>query len=226
MAIIKPQTASRSLRAFQLATFAAGIVAVAVVVYLALALVKEQSDQTKAPRTAAESALFDARAQLSKNPRDLSARLNLAKVYIGIGQYDTALSTLKIALGLDKNNEEAQYLTGLAYFEMGDNNKALDSLIKASKVKGAFAEQLTLVWQQMGDTYVKMGRYRDAVQAYNTALSYKPEAADVVFKLAQTFEKVGDTQAALKAYKGVLSFVPTDKQAQDAVKRLQTTEKR
>lgn len=224
MAIIIPRRAVRSLRVFQLATFAIGAIALIVALYLVRVVVSPE--RPLAPRTAAERVIFDAKDALKKDSRNIKARLDLGRVYIGIGQYESAISTLKIAVQLDRQNVEAFYLLGLAYHEKGEFDKALEHLSKAAKVKGAFAEQLAPVYQQMGKTYTGMGRNQEAVQSYRKALTYEPQDADVVFLLGQAYEKLGDRRAAIQAYKGVLEFLPDDKQAKEALEELQAAGKK
>lgn len=224
MAIIKPNTGILSLRALQFTAIIAGLATFVLLIYTIQVVIKPQLPPS--PRTAAEKALFDAKGEVARNPKNAKARLALARVYIGIGQYEKALASLRSALSLDKNNVEARYLTGVAYYEMGNYGEALSNLQKAASIKGAFAEQLAPIYEEIGKTYSAIGKSVNAVDAYKKALAYQPEAADIIFLLAQEYERLGDKQRAVKAYKGVLSYLPDDEKAAAALKRLQTNSKR
>lgn len=174
------------------------------------------------PRSAAERALFDAREAVEQNPQDVSARLDLARAYIGASQTENALSILRAVVEQEPGNIEAVHITGLAYAESGDSETAAVKLEEAAAVPDAFAEQYAAVYSDLGDVYTRMGRLEDAARSYEAALQRVPQAADIVFELAVTYENLGRAEDARVAYEGVLRYIPDHSGAIEAMTRIES----
>ncbi len=78
-----------------------------------------------------------------KDADDDYTYIRKAEVYLGLGEYDTALQAISDALAkprgklaLFKENHHAWYVRGLIYEDMGENEKALESYKRALEIYG------------------------------------------------------------------------------------------
>ena len=60
----------------------------------------------------------------------------------------------------------------------------------------------------LGIAYGKLGRYREAIEAYREALHLKPDNADAWAKLAIIYARSGNRSAALEAVKELRRYDP------------------
>ncbi len=201
------------------------VLALAVLVaagFIALSALQRGDDGT--PRTATERALVDARRAIEDNPRDVDARLQLARVYLGMGQTQTALRTLEAAQELAPDDIRVMHLLGLAHLEARDSTTALFYLEQAADLDDGFAEDYAAIWSDIGRARIAQDDLDGAASAYERALVYVPQAADIVFDLAVVYEQLGRVDEAIAAYEGVLRFVPDHEEAQAALARLNTSD--
>lgn len=202
------------------------LLAIAVVIaagFIVLSALEGPDDGT--PRTATERALVDARLAIEENPRDVEARLQLARVYIGMGQTQTAIRTLEAAQELAPDDLRVVHLLGLAHLEGGDAAAAMPFLEQAAEIEGGFAQDYAAIWSDIGRARRLQDDLEGALAAYERALVYVPQAADIVFELATVYERLGRTEEAITAYEGVLRFVPDHEGARAALSRLNSADR-
>jgi cytochrome c-type biogenesis protein CcmH/NrfG len=72
------------------------------------------------------------------------------------------------------------------------------------------------VWQLLGDTQFKLGRYRDAVTAYEHAVQLNPASADLQVGLATSLWSDGQKKEAGAAFERVIRQFPLHAAAYDA----------
>jgi tetratricopeptide (TPR) repeat protein len=187
-------------------------------VFVALAAREQVGDDT--PRTAAERALMDAKQAIEADPRDIDARLKLARVSIGMGMFEAAKSTLEAAAEIEPDNPKITHLLGLTALESGDADTALVHLETAVQVPGAFAQDYAVIWSDIARARLAKQDTPGAIEAYEEALRHMPQAADIVLSLAQLYESTGRTEDAVRAYEGVTKFMPENGEALEALNRL------
>lgn len=202
----------------RLLTYGLLVAVVAFGVFVLVSAVQRPLDGT--PRTAAERTLLDAQRAIEEDPRDVDARLRLARVYVGMGQLDSAMRTLDAAEQLEPENLAVVHMLGLTYLESGDPLTAIDYLERAAEMGGGFAEDYVGVWSDIARARSLQNDDVGAAAAYEKALVYAPQAADVIFDLAQTYERLGRTGEAVRAYEGVLQYLPEHPGAIEALDRL------
>lgn len=205
----------------RLMTVALAMVAIGAAAFTLYAIQQRQGDQT--PRTAAERALLDAKRAIEKDPRDVAARMQLARVYIGMGRTEEAKGVLLAAAQLENKNIQVAHLLGLAYLEAGEYEPAVRQLRAAAGMKDGFAEQYAAIHADIGRCYSLQEQWKQAAASYREAVGYAPEAADLVFELGTAYERLGKKKDAVKAYEGVLKFVPDHEGAQRALTALRST---
>ena len=101
---------------------------------------------------------------------------------------DEAETMIRRALQSEPNN--ASYLDSLGWveFRKGQFDRALDDLLRA--VKAAEREDPVL-FEHIGDTYLKLNRGREAVEAWQKALSLDPKNKNLVDKIQTTKKLIG-----------------------------------
>jgi tetratricopeptide (TPR) repeat protein len=55
-------------------------------------------------------------------------------------------------------------------------------------------------YYELGETYMSLGRYPEAVAAYRTAVKLNPDAAEGRYHLAVAYRSLGDLEAAMREY--------------------------
>jgi tetratricopeptide (TPR) repeat protein len=96
---------------------------------------------------------------------------------------DEAETMIRRALQSEPNN--ASYLDSLGWveFRKGQFDQALDDLLRAAKTA---ERQDPVVFEHIGDTYLKLNRTREALEAWQKALSLDPKNKNLVDKIQTT----------------------------------------
>lgn len=133
----------------------------------------------------------------------------LAEAHVQAMQFDEAEKLCKIALDIHRENgspaslEEAadRRLMGLIYESKGDHEAALEHLVLASMAMVANGQEADVasVDCSIGDTYLSLNRYDEAIFAYQKALTAlksskgenHPAVASVFVRLADLYNKTG-----------------------------------
>jgi tetratricopeptide (TPR) repeat protein len=118
--------------------------------------------------------------------------------------YPEAIQYFELALAANPSSDEAHYNLSYAQFQTGDYSSALQSLQKsplAAQKDGAF---LALA----GDTYSRLGRNAEAVDALTKAHAASPGNDQYCFSLALAQMRAGDPSAASRTFEQGLSRVP------------------
>jgi type IV pilus assembly protein PilF len=117
------------------------------------------------PRTAPEPADADRRA---------APRLELAALYYGRGQYDTALEEIRLALAAKPELGAAYSLRGLVYVAMGEDRLAEDSFARALSINPRDFDAM----HNRGWFLCQRNRFEDADRMFEQALA-QPQYRDV-----------------------------------------------
>lgn len=65
-----------------------------------------------------------------------------------------------------------------------------------------------VAWYSLGLAYEKMGRHREAVQAFREALRIKPDDAETCYNLGVAYGKMGHLREAVQAFREVVRIKP------------------
>ncbi|MDI6716169.1 MAG: tetratricopeptide repeat protein [Actinomycetota bacterium] len=177
-------------------------------------------NQPTTPRTEVEREIMDAEAAVKSSPTSVKARIMLSLAYSRAGRYNEAIEEASIAVKLDNNNATAYYALGVARSRAGDTEEAIAALNKCVKLNTGLADVYQQAYYELGEIYMREGKYKDAIKAYYGALSEGPEATYVVIALARAYEKAGETKNAIEQYRSILDYDPTNQEAKDALVRL------
>jgi Flp pilus assembly protein TadD len=137
------------------------------------------------------------RTMMRMRPGDAEPLYLLARVYAGMGIYETASTTLKAALELD-----ADYLPAIAL--LGVTNDHLGRHAEAERWhRKALALQPTSVsvYNNLGFCLYLQGRYREARNVYLRALRYQPGDRRLHNNLALAYGRTGDLDNAIRHFR-------------------------
>lgn len=177
-------------------------------------------DKPAEPRTEVEREIMDAEAAVKSTPTSVKARIMLSLAYSRAGRYNDAVDAASVAVKLEGNNATAYYALGVARSRQGDVKEAINALSKCVKLRTGVADVYQQAYFELGEIYMKEGKHKEAVAAYEGALGNGPEASYVVIALAQAYEKVGNRQEAITQYRSILDYDPANQEAKDALIRL------
>ncbi|HEX3419992.1 MAG TPA: tetratricopeptide repeat protein [Candidatus Udaeobacter sp.] len=101
---------------------------------------------------------------------------------------DEAETMIRRALATEPNN--ASYLDSLGWveFRKGQFDRALDDLLRAAK---SAERDDPVVFEHIGDTYLKLNRTREALEAWQKALALDPKNKNLADKIQTTKKTTG-----------------------------------
>ena len=73
---------------------------------------------------------------------------------------------------------------------------------------------------QVGNYYMRSGKYRAAVGRFAEATKWDPTSAEAFFRLGEAEEKIKNDSAAKDAFRRVVQIAPDSKQAHEAKRKL------
>jgi predicted Zn-dependent protease len=137
------------------------------------------------------------RTQIAANPANVTARRDLARVYLERSRPKRALALLQEARKRHPDDAELLFLTGLAQARSRAYEPALQSLIDAVGIdpRTGFGEP----YRAAGDVLMKLERYSDAEDAFEHYVDTNSSAVDGWYKLARARAKQGDDTGAKQA---------------------------
>lgn len=147
-------------------------------------------------------ALTQAEEAISKDPKNIEARLLLGGLYLSLKLFPKAIAQYEQVLKVQPNNVEAPVYLGAAYTELKQYAKAVkffDSLIRNDDYNSPH-----LAWyyigrvrsEQKGEAFQK-----EAMKAYNKAIELKPDFLDAYVAVASMYTQKGQDAKALALYK-------------------------
>src|SRR6266487_346348 len=101
---------------------------------------------------------------------------------------EEAETMIRRALQSEPNN--ASYLDSIGWveFRKGQFDRALDDLLRAAKTA---EREDPVVFEHIGDTYIKLNRTREALEAWQKALSLDPKNKNLADKIQATKKMIG-----------------------------------
>jgi len=155
-------------------------------------------------------------AILKVQPKHPDANHNTGLLTAGFGKIELALPFFKTAL--DANPRNAQfwysYIVALIKLERLIDAKVLLDQAKRKGIKGADFDQLEQRLNEagahniMGIALQKQNKLEEAIEAYNKALSIKPDYADAHNNMGIALKDQGKLYEAIEAYNKALSIKP------------------
>jgi tetratricopeptide (TPR) repeat protein len=134
------------------------------------------------------------RRQIEANPANVTARRDLAMVYVERLRPGAALQLLDEARKRFPDDAELLYLTGLAHYRKGEAERALDPLVKAVAIdpRVRFGEPYLVA----GDALRALNRTNEAIDAYERYVGANSSSVQGHVKLALAHRAAKDGKAA------------------------------
>ncbi|MFC1752191.1 tetratricopeptide repeat protein [Thermoproteota archaeon] len=99
----------------------------------------------------------------------------------------------KKTVKLSPDNERAYLCMGMAYYEIGEYDKAIDSLEKAIAINPADSR----VHYDLGLFYSIIGEYDQSIVSYKKAIEINPEFCEAYNNLGAVYYKIGEVHKAI-----------------------------
>lgn len=129
-----------------------------------------------------EDAVYSFEKAIALDPLSANAWTNLGDSLAMLGRHEEALKAYDRALGINQKDTYALLKKGMSLQETGDSSGAMkiyeevirnaDQEIRKHPNYAAFNAEL---WTNRGDALFRLGRYEEAVTAYETALEINPK---------------------------------------------------
>jgi len=115
-----------------------------------------------------------------------------------------AIEYLNNAIKLKPDYVEAYNNRGLAYFNLGQYQRAIKDYNKALRLKPDF----TKAYYNRGSAYRHLGKHQRAIEDYDNALRLKPDFADAYYNRGAAYDDFGQYQRAIEDYNEALRLKP------------------
>lgn len=135
--------------------------------------------------------------------RNVDCRLNLAEIYLAVGELKKGQKHLKSILDFDAKNSDALFLTGNYALMEKDTVKALKYIQAAINQNQDFFKAYDL----MGVLYSEKGDLL-ALDYFNSALRLRPYRYDIHYKVGIFYQNIGAFDEAVLAYQRALEVNP------------------
>lgn len=120
-----------------------------------------------------------------KKPDSEDAALSLAQAYLSLGEVPRILPLLEPFLAAKEPKYEIFVLAGRAYGKLGQYEKAIAVLDQTVTRFGIN----TMLLNEMGDAYARLGRVREARAAYEKSLQLDPKQPEILKKAGALRDK-------------------------------------
>jgi Tfp pilus assembly protein PilF len=140
------------------------------------------------------------------SPHSRSTHYNLGLAYLGLKQYDSALTELLEAKRLDP--EEAAVYNNLALAQAGLGD--MDGAIANLKVALALDPRLLEAHNNLGAFLYDKGDYTGSRHEFSLVLQRDPSSSSAHFNLARTAAAMGNHATAIREYQALLEQEPND----------------
>lgn len=120
------------------------------------------------------------------------------------GHPDEAFDALNEAERLDPKNEYALQALSMYYGMRGDPAKSLDYALRALKINSASPQN----WNNKGYTLLKLQRYVEAIQAFETATHLQPDFGTAWINLGEAYLRSKQLGKAITSLEQALKLLP------------------
>ena len=151
-----------------------------------------------------ENARLHFETAVSLDEGNAKARLHLANVLCGRGNFADALSHYERALAINPDDAEAHQNLGLALQGLGQ----FESALAHHRAALAIAPKSAAIHLSLGDACRHLGRHDDAIVHYMQALAANPGLTDAHINVGGCFHARGRHEQAIRSYQRALTIDP------------------
>ena len=140
---------------------------------------------------------------LEIKPRDVSLRLQLAKIYLIVRNYTSANENLDLALSFDPNNSTAYWYKSIIAKEQNKRDQAIAYLEKSVQSDPDFYDghlQLGLLKSEKNDTI--------ALDYFDNAIRINPKSEEAYYAKGFFLQQNARVDEAKQAYRAIMKFNP------------------
>ena len=127
---------------------------------------------------------------------DIKYFYNQAILKVAAKDYKTAIDLLNKCIKADKHNKELLQLRANCYAEVGETKKA----IKDYKAIVKFDQKDPVVYYNLGVTYLKLAKFKDAIMAYSHSVQLKPDYINAYQGRATAKTYINDYESAIEDF--------------------------
>jgi len=137
---------------------------------------------------------------------DTAEAIKTAARHLQAGYLEQAEQQCRLVLASQPDNAFALHMLGVIAHQRGDNRLAVD-LISNAILNNSRIPQF---YNNLGIALRALGKFEEAVQAYQKALMLKPDYADACYNMGNSLASLDRHAAALEQYEKALMFKPDD----------------
>ena len=150
--------------------------------------------------------------QIRANPANVTARRDLARIYLQRMRPGAALALIEEARERDQHSAELLLLSGTALYRTGRYEQALGPLVEAVErdPRVGFGQAYLVA----GDALSKLGRHAEAIDAYDRFCEKNTSSVEGFTKLAMAHNRADEAEqasAALAEARATFSQIPSYK---------------
>jgi len=138
-------------------------------------------------------------------------------------KYEEAKASFQEEIDKEKNLGEAYRGIGIAYFELKEFDKAIDSF-EAAIDNGA--EKTGTLYNFLGISNMRVEKYEEAVKAFEKGISSEDSSdnmkQEMLFNAVVSYEKLGDWEKAREKLNEYMELYPGDVKAEKEAEFLET----
>jgi tetratricopeptide (TPR) repeat protein len=214
-AIRFPSTEGRNDMASRILNIAIGVVVVALLVTGAILayLHFRPSEPTSMDRT-----LEKWQQAVKDDPDNSLVRANLGATYLDMGDFDTAIKELRLALDQEPESFTYMFRLGFAYRGAEQYDEAIGMFIGSAERTPAGEKYPALF--EAGNTYMMAGDAASAKDYVQQSIADNDMIWNSHFLLGQILEQEGDKTGAKEQYEAAAKFNPNDAALKEALQRV------
>lgn len=139
------------------------------------------------------------------------------------GKYEEAISNFEVQLKENRRLDEAYRGLGIAYYELGDYEAAIESLEAALENK---AKESVVLYNLLGASYLKMERYEDALKFFQEALKMddctQELKQEMLFNEIAIYQHLGEWDIVKEKVESYMEAYPDDTRMEKTIDFLET----
>ena len=143
-------------------------------------------------------------AETKVNPGDAKAQYYLGRCRLALEKNKSALTNIKAAVALNRDNPDYHFWLGVAYAAVGQPANERRSYADALAINPKHVQALVY----LGHNRFEARRYRNALGYYNRALQLAPDIATALFNRALALRRLERTPEEINAWLTYLAAYP------------------
>ena len=158
---------------------------------------------------------------VSRNPQAWVAHYNLGNWQLQAGRFDKAIVQFRDAVRLRPDLAKVHINLGIALAQDDKLPEAIEQFERALQINPSLFE----VHSNLGHALILLGKVPEAISHWEQALRIQPDSAEVHYDLGLALEREGRREEGVEQYKLALKYKPDMTDAQNALARLQASQR-